>query len=302
MSEPDSRIGIYQPIFKEAIREYLDPGFIALDWLHNPSPEMRELALHHHILQSRLYEKHDYTGLFSPKFFAKTGLTAHEVKDRITKNPGHEIYCFDGRPFIAYTAYNSMERGALVHPGFEEGVRHLCREIGFDLPVELGRQTNQQTIYASFWCATPNFWKRWEREIVFPIFALARDNSPAAAAVFRKSPYRSPTPVFLIAFIYERLMSYYIQIKNIDAYMFPWSAERILDLPWPSPMRDYLAENMPWIDEVDRRGQWTPAERAKLTGAFNELLGRENIAAHEANVFDLRDFDLPSRKPPKNDR
>jgi len=298
--ELDAKIGIYQPIFKESIRQYLDPGFIALNWLHNPSPELRELALHQHILRCRFYEKHELTGLFSPKFFAKTGLAAHVVKKWIDKNPGHALYCFDGRPFIPYTAYNSVERGALSHHDFEKGMRQVCRAIGLDLPVELGRQTNQQTIHCNFWCATPAFWQRWESEIVSPILALAQDNTFPVAAVFRKSPYRSPTPALLIVFIYERLMSYYIQIKGIDAVMYPWSAERILGLSLQPLMKDYLADNMPWIDEIDRRGQWTPADRSRLADTFNRLRSSSDFRLHDAS--DLLDSDLPSRKPPTSER
>jgi hypothetical protein len=291
-------IGIYQPLFNEAIREYLDPGFITLDWLHNPSPELRELALHHHILQSRLFERHKLTGLVSPKFFSKTGLTSHEVKDWINQNPGHEIYCFDGRPFVPYTSYNSIERGALSHPGFEDWMRRVCRAVGFDLPVELGRQTNQQTIHCNFWCASASFLERWRKEIVLPIFRLVQSDAFLAQKVFCETPCRSPTPVFLIVFIYERIMSYYIQIKGIDAAMFPWTEERILGLNWLPPMRDYLMQNIGWIDETDRRGQWTPDNRTKLAGEFSKLLSHADIRAHEANTFDPNNYDLPARKPP----
>ena len=94
-------------------------------------------------------------------------------------------------------------------------------------------------------------------------------------------------------------MSYYIQTKGIDAAMFPWSAERIIGLKCPPPMRDYLVHNLPWIDEIDRRDQWTPADRAKLAAAYDELISQaSNMQAHEANVFDPLDFDLPARKPP----
>jgi hypothetical protein len=293
-------IGIYQPFFNEAVSQYLDPGFIALDWLQNPDPALRELALHHHILQSRLFERHKLTGLFSPKFFSKTGLTSSDVKDWINQNPGHEIYCFDGRPFVPYTFYNSIERGARSHPpDFEGRLRSVCSAIGFEFPVELGRQTTKQTIHCNFWCASPSFWERWGREIVFPIFRLPQSDAPLARKVFCETPYRSRTPVFLITFIYERIMSYYIQTKGIDAAMFPWSAERIIGLKCPPPMRDYLVHNLPWIDEIDRRDQWTPTDRAKLAAAYDELISQaSNMQAHEANVFDPLDFDLPARKPP----
>jgi hypothetical protein len=291
-------MGIYQPLFNEAVREYLDPGFITLDWVHNPSPELRELALHDYIIQSRIFERHDLTGIVSPKFFSKTGLASREVKDWINQNPGHDVYCFDGRPFVPYTSYNSMERAALTHPGFEDGMRRVCRAIGFDLPVELGRQTNRQAIHCNFWCASPSFWERWSREIVLPIFGLVQSNPPLANTVFCKTPYRSPTPVFLIVFIYERIMGYYIQFKGINAAMFPWTPERILDVIQLSPMREYLARNIRWIDEIDRRGQWTRDDREKLTDVYGKLLSRADIRGHEANSFDPGNFDLPARKVP----
>jgi len=288
-----SEIAIYQPFFNEAVREYLDPGFIALDWLHNPRPELRELLLHHHILKSRVFERHELTGLVSPKFYSKTGLCSREVKNWILENPGHEIYCFEGRPFIPYTAYNNLERGKLLHPGFEEGMRYICSKIGLDLPSELDRQSIGQTIHCNYWCATPRFWERWGEEIVYPILKLEGDHHFA----FSETPYRSKTPVFLIAFIYERMISHFIQVKGIDAAMFPWSEGRILGLNWPPLMRNYLQHNIPWIDETDRRGQWTSKERERLADAAGQLAA---ISGYESPSYDLLNFDLPARKPPRN--
>jgi len=288
-----SEIGLYQTVFTEAVREYLDPGFIALDWLNNPRPELREIALHHHILHERLFERHRLTGLVSPKFFAKTGLTSSDVERWINENPGHEIYCFDGRPFVPYTNFNGIERGNLCHPGFGEGLRYVCQKIGFDLPVELGRQSIRQTVHCNYWCATPGFWERWGKDIVFPLLELIENDDHVA---FRNTPYRSRTPVLLIAFIYERLISYYIQMKKIDAAMFPWPEDRILGLVWSPLMRSYLQRNMPWIDEVDRHGHWTQADRERLAEAVKQL---SEISGHEAPAYDPVNFDLPARKPPR---
>ena len=220
------------------------------------------------------------------------------MKDWISQNPGHEIYCFNGRPFVPYTCYHSVEQAALSHPGFEDWMRRVCRAIGLDLPVELGRQTNQQTIYCNFWCASPSFWERWSREIVLPIVGLVQSDPHLASKIFRKTPYHSPTPVFLIVFIYERIMSFYIQLKGIDAAIFPWTEERILGLDWLPPMRDYLANNIRWIDEMDRRGRWTSDDRAKLADAYIELLSRVDIRVYGATRFDPNNADLPVRRLP----
>jgi hypothetical protein len=298
VAESNVSICIYQPLFNTAVGEYLDPGFTVLDWLHNPAPELREFVLHRHICQSRLFERHDLTGLFSPKFFSKTGLTSREVEHWIKQNPGQEVYCFNGRPFVPYTHYNTVERGFADDPEFEDVMRDVCRAIGFDLPSELGRQTNRQAVQCNFWCASPGFWERWCREIVSPIFELVQGDAVLARRVFCKTPYRSPIPVFLIVFIYERMMAYYLQVKAIDAAMFPWTAERILGLNWSPLMREYLVRNIPWVDELDRRGQWTTDDRVKLADAYDKLLGRANIRSHEADVSNPHYYDLPARKPP----
>jgi hypothetical protein len=63
-------------------------------------------------------------------------------------------------------------------------------------------------------------------------------------------------------------------------------------------MQDHLENNLPWIDEVDRSGRWTPSNRAKLATAYTALLNRADIGGHEADCFDSLDYDLPARKPP----
>ena len=130
-----------------------------------------------------------------------------------------------------------------------------------------------------------------------PISKLRRDNGDIAREVFARTPYRSPTPVFLIAFIYERLMSHYIRARGIDAAMYPFSREHILGLDYGSAMRRYLEQVIPWVDEIDRRGEWSPLERARLTEAYNAWLDQEDRLAHEASTFDPANFDLPARKP-----
>ena len=248
-------IGIYQPVYDESVRPFLDSGFIELDWRHNPAPALREFTLHRHICETGLFNRHDLTGLVSPKFFAKTGLGSRAVKSWIADNPGHELYCIDGRPFVAYRSYNSIEWAEHAHPpNFEDRMRRVCSAIGFELPVELGRQSVRQSIHCNYWFATASFWQRWRREIVLPISKLHEIDGALARTVFVQTPYRSPTPVFLITFIYERIMSYFIQAKAIDAAMFSFSPERILGLDYHPVMKRYLTKMLPWVDEIDRRG------------------------------------------------
>src|SRR5476649_1264864 len=119
-------IGIYQPFYKTALIERLDCGFIALDWLSNPTPALRELALHHHIAVQNIYSRHRLTGLLSPKFFAKTKLRSQQVYAWIAGNPGYDIYLINGAPYGPYTTYDSVERSKIRHGAvFESWMRAL---------------------------------------------------------------------------------------------------------------------------------------------------------------------------------
>src|SRR5476649_2687741 len=119
-----SSIGIYQPFYKRALIERLDPGFIPLDWMSNPAPALRELALHRHIAVNRIYSGHQLTGLLSPKFFSKTRLRSQQVYDWISDNPGHDIYLINEAPYTSYASYNGIERSKInCHPAFESSMR-----------------------------------------------------------------------------------------------------------------------------------------------------------------------------------
>ena len=41
------KICIYRNYSHPDLIGYLDPGFIPLDWTHNPYPQIREVAIHH---------------------------------------------------------------------------------------------------------------------------------------------------------------------------------------------------------------------------------------------------------------
>ena len=143
-----SRIGIYQPCYKPALIERLDPGFIMLDWMSNPAPALRELALHQHIADEKIYTQHQLTGLLSPKFYSKTRLDSRQVYDWISDNPGRDIYLIGGLPYVPYANYNSLERSRIVsHPAFERWARSVANEIGLEIPAKPSTSDQRQFLW-----------------------------------------------------------------------------------------------------------------------------------------------------------
>ena len=102
-------IGIYQPFFKPALLERLDRGFIALDWLSNPAPALRELAIHRHIAAEKIYSRHQLTGLLSAKFFSKTKLKSHIRSLRRPEIPEETIGSFRYETTLIVSWYRLRE-------------------------------------------------------------------------------------------------------------------------------------------------------------------------------------------------
>jgi hypothetical protein len=291
-----SSVGIYQPFYKPALIERLDPGFIALDWLSNPTPALRELALHRHIAINRIYGRHQLTGLFSPKFFSKTGLRSQEVYDWISGNPGHDIYLINGLPYIPYASYNLIERSTNIHnPKFESWARSVAREIGLELPVELPRQTNANLCVCNFWVGSATFWEGLARDVITPIFELI-GRRKETDEIFAHHKYSAPSPVYNLTIIYERLMDHYIAQKKIDALYYPWTGQKVLSLDRYTPsIRTYLETMIPRVDRIDAGGSWSDSDKAWL----REQYAAVNIgdSADEILHSDPIDFDLPRFYP-----
>jgi len=281
-------IGIYQPFYKPALIERLDPGFVSLDWQSNPTPGLRELALHRHIATNRLFARHELTGLFSPKFFSKTGLHSSQVSEWIAKNPGYDIYLISGGCHVPYVHFNGVVRNQMIHsPDFEERMRDLCGKIDFPLPKEFPRQTNLNRSGCNYWVASRDFWENWIADVLGPIVALI-DNSRRSAEIFAYARHSAPAPVYILTFIYERLIDYYIEQRKINALYYPWSAQSILSLDYDRSFRAYLEVMIPLVDRIDATGRWSDGDKAWLRERYCALSDHKEML-----TTDPMDYDLP---------
>jgi hypothetical protein len=291
-----SPIGIYQPFFKPALIERLDAGFTPLNWLSNPAPGLRELALHRYIASHEIYLKHELTGLVSPKFFSKTKLDAKSVHQWIADNPGRDVYLVNGAPFVPYANYNAIERNNINHsPILEQRLRLLCRDIGLSLPPRLPRQTHANLCCCSYWIASADFWKRWDREVISPIFEMiGKDRGELLAS----ENYLAPAPVYRLTFLYERLIDHFIAQKQINSIYYRWNAKAVLSLNYHPTIRSYLEEMIPMVDRIDASGEWSEANKQWLRERYAAI--RLGFGATETLSSDPADFDLPRFYPTRD--
>jgi hypothetical protein len=235
------------------------------------------------------------TGLLSPKFFSKTTLRSQQVYAWIADNPGYDIYLINGGPRGPYTTYNSVERSKISHdPAFESWMRALCATIGFELPERLPRQTNSNRCSCNYWIASPTFWENWIEDVITPIFEMT-GRCKQTDEILAYAKYRSLTPAYNIAFIYERLIDYYIGWKKLNAIYYPWNAKSILSLNYHPAVRAYLEDMIPRVDRIDAMGPWRDSDKAWLQERFAAL--NSGDVTLDTLAFDPGDFDLPRFDP-----
>jgi hypothetical protein len=143
---------------------------------------------------------------------------------------------------------------------------------------------------------------------VGPIFELIETHA-GNNQLLRYAKYPSRQPVLLLAFIYERLVDYYVSQRNINAIYYPWDAQSILSMDCHSVIKAYLREMIPLVDQIDARGSWSETEKlwlreryAAVTREIRADARLRGFNASESLASDPVDFDLPSRYPARQAR
>lgn len=175
-------------------------------------------------------------------------------------------------------------------------MRDLCGKIGFELPAEFPRQTNANRSSCNYWMASPTFWENWIADVITPIFALI-DGCKETDEIFTYARHMAPAPVYVLTFIYERMIDYYIEQKGIDAIYYPWDARSILSLDYAPSVRAYLEVMIPLVDRIDAMGQWSNSEKAWLRERSTAITSAR--AESEMLTTDPADYDLPKLYPTK---
>jgi hypothetical protein len=197
---------IFQILNHYTPREALDPGFGVLDNSANQRPDWYEYwPIRNFLLKGPLDEDAFY-GFLSPKFAAKTNMTAAMVEDFIQASEAStDVFLFS--PSIHNGSYfiNVFEHGESDHPGLLQVSRRLFERIGRPVDMERLVTDSRTTVYSNYFIAKPRFWREW-LSINEQMFAIAENPEDALGKELRApAPYRGALNVPMKIFIMERI-------------------------------------------------------------------------------------------------
>lgn len=205
-------LGAYELLYEPGQKAVLGPPFLSIDTASFNRSDLRELMAFEYFCQHRLWLQHDVSGLLSPRFTQKTGISAVQVQAFINDNPGYSAYLFHPYPRELRVQSTFLDLAELEHPGIAQALDKIWLGV-------LGRQRptvslpNQQHLccHCNYILAGPKFWGAYA-EFVAGFMRMLR--SPGGAFLLQPTPYTlsrtQDAELPMAVFAFERALSHFI--------------------------------------------------------------------------------------------
>ena len=254
-------IGIHTICYAPGMVAAVDPAFLPFDVSAMPQEERRETA---HMLSFWRLGKHRearVSGLLSPKFARKTGISGAIFNDFIAGSPDYDVWFVNPFPHYFYLSYNIWEHGEIWYPGLCERASRLFTAAG--LAIELAqfpRSTRSTLLFSNIWAGTTAFWDQF---MAFVGHLAA--HAETVPGMFDIVPYEDGRAVYF-PFIFERLFTTFLVLNpGIRARYANFQTAHILDMTGNTD-RLLIREWGALIDRWDQAGAYTDDQRAIFRG------------------------------------
>lgn len=206
---------IYQIFYDQNTKNKLDPEFIPFDNTNPSEPSWFEFEPIKKILESNFFDDNEYVGIFSPRFFEKTGMSGSDVIKILEKSKS-DVISFSPNLPSSVLYLNSFHQGDAIHPGLLNISMQVNRCIGLKLDLENIVSTQYRTIFSNYFVAKYSFWKFW-LSFAIKIYFLSKNKSNLLSKkLIRPTFYKNRMGYQMKVFIMERLVNTLLEFKDIN--------------------------------------------------------------------------------------
>lgn len=206
-----SAIHLYQIYYNEQTRAQLDPGFIPLDNTDNLCPEWYEFWVIKNFLEQNDLADGAFYGFLSPKFGAKTGLTAEQLKALMVPHQA------DTDVFLVATAWsqlayfqNPFEQGEFWHPGIFDLSQQVTDALGLGIRLDDMVCCSHNFAFCNYIVARKPYWQAWKK-LADAFFELVETRQDVLGEVLRGETSYVSRLAPMRAFVQERLPAIVLQ-------------------------------------------------------------------------------------------
>lgn len=206
-------IGCFEILYLPGQTQRLPEPFQGFDVSDINEAPYRELQAFHRFAKERAWNRHEYSGLFSPRFLAKTGLTSQAFVRFMREHPGHDIYLFHPFPRELSIANHFLELAEMEHPGITAGLDYVwsqvmeCRRPDILLPEDA-----IHCCHCNYFVASKRFWSEYGRFVErFMELLNSRDDGPLHALTPYTLSKADEQQLPLAVFVFERSLSLFLK-------------------------------------------------------------------------------------------
>ncbi len=207
---------IYQIFYDQKTKDNLDPKFIPFDNTNASEPSWSEFEPIKKILESNFFDDNEFIGIFSPRFFEKTGMSGSDVFAIVEKTKS-EVISFSPDFQSSALYLNPFIQADSNHPGFLSCAQKAYQHIGFDIDLNYIVSSSARTIFANFWVAKYSFWKVWFKYAIKLYFLSSNRSKLISKKMNELTSHRNIKNTPFKVFIMERLITVLLENLNIDA-------------------------------------------------------------------------------------
>jgi hypothetical protein len=234
--------------WSEATHAAIGPDWQVLDNRANPRPDWYEYWPVRQYLQSQPLDEAAFYGFFSPKFSAKTGLSADQVRDFVATHAAQaDVLLFSPQPDMGAFFLNVFEQGETFDPGLIDAYSAFLQSIGRAAPLRQMVMDARQVCFSNYFVARPAFWREW---LALNEALFAACEGPASAlqqALTHRTTYPGgeggvQRKVFLQERAASLLLATQARWRSVphDPFGMGWSTARFRDHPQQAYISDAL--------------------------------------------------------------
>lgn len=231
------------------------------------------------IYRSGAHREHELTGVVSPKFVLKTGVSPAQFR-AFAAASGSQICLANPGPQYAYCSLNVWTMGETSHAGLVECASRLLTAADIDLVIDTSERHGPNVLcYSNFWVGPEVFWESYVGGVLDKLakFIEANPLHPAVSAALVDTVHTTPTPY--LPFIVERLFTCFLSQRHIkvEPMQLDTLALCLYDFE-----RDIVTAMQASVDEADAQPQF-PSSTAALLNMTTKLLWRYGSLYFEHN-------------------
>lgn len=216
----EKKITLFEAYYSDCQKKSLDPGFELYDSREINEHLYREVPIFKKFCLTSSWSGSEYSGLFSPRFTEKTGLTSDHIRDFIYSKPGADIYLFHPFKYELAVSSDFMQLAELEHPGIKGELNNIWREIfSQNLPIVDSRNDFNLCCHCNYFVANKSFWGEYSKFILeFSQNWLKSDLTQYSLA--KDGMLNLPMSVFM----FERALTHYLKdhtefaVENYSAH------------------------------------------------------------------------------------